>query len=128
MVEKSYGNLIPHLSTAKSPQAMMGTVIKTYFAQKHGVTAQDVLSCSLMPCVRKQGEADRPWHETDGSRDVDHVFLTTELAAVCKVGGSVWRGHCACVAWALCLCGVGCEMLKRVRRCVVCDVCTAIVV
>lgn len=56
MVEKSYPELIPYLSTCKSPQMMMGAVIKNFFASEAGLKPEDVVSCSVMPCVRKQGE------------------------------------------------------------------------
>eukprot|EP00955_Chlamydomonas_euryale_P099801 365244-Chlamydomonas_euryale.AAC.8 len=89
MVEKSYPEMIPYLSTCKSPQMMMGAVIKNFFAHDAGVEPNRVLSCSLMPCVRKQSEADRPDGNTaaaDG-RDVDHVVTTVEMAAMLADAG-----------------------------------------
>nr|AAT90438.1 plastid FeFe-hydrogenase precursor [Chlamydomonas moewusii] len=81
MVEKSYPELIPYLSSCKSPQMMMGAVIKNFFAEEAGVKPGDIISCSVMPCVRKQGEADRPMMTTTAEgRDVDHVITTVELA------------------------------------------------
>lgn len=83
MVEKSNPELIPYLSTCKSPQMMLGAVIKNYFAQESGVSAEKISCVSVMPCVRKQGEADRPWFNTTGQgRDVDHVITTAELGKV----------------------------------------------
>ncbi|GBF95803.1 iron hydrogenase [Raphidocelis subcapitata] len=99
MVEQSNPELIPYLSTCKSPQMMLGSVIKNYFAKKlAGLNPADVVSCSVMPCVRKQGEADREWFATESgargdhgrgggaddcacglARDVDHVMTTVEL-------------------------------------------------
>ncbi|KAI8472703.1 MAG: hydrogenase [Monoraphidium minutum] len=86
MVEKSNPELIPYLSSCKSPQMMMGSVIKNYFARSAGVGPEALCSCSIMPCVRKQGEADREWFETETAadacgtvRDVDHVVTTVEL-------------------------------------------------
>ena len=98
MVEKSNPELIPYLSTCKSPQMMMGAVLKNYFAAQAGVAPADVVSCSVMPCVRKQGEADRGWFATAASgsgegaeggdsrvaRDVDHVITTVELGNILK--------------------------------------------
>lgn len=66
MVEKSNPELIPFLSTCKSPQMMLGAVIKNYFAAEVGVSAADICNVSIMPCVRKQGEADREWFDTTG--------------------------------------------------------------
>lgn len=83
MVEKSNPELIPFLSTCKSPQMMLGAVIKNYFAEEAGVTPDKICAVSVMPCVRKQGEADRPWFNTTGlARDVDHVITTVELGKV----------------------------------------------
>lgn len=88
MVEKSNPELIPFLSTCKSPQMMLGAVIKNYFAASAGVKPQDVVGVSIMPCVRKQGEADRPWFATTGvARDVDHVITTVELAKALQQSG-----------------------------------------
>jgi iron-only hydrogenase group A len=75
LVEKSNPELIPFLSTCKSPQLMLGAVIKNWFARTVGRAPEDVSCVSIMPCVRKQSEADR-------SRDVDHVVTTTELGKV----------------------------------------------
>lgn len=55
MVEKSYPDCIPYLSTCKSPQMMLGAVIKNYFAQMHEKKPGDISMISIMPCVRKQG-------------------------------------------------------------------------
>lgn len=83
LVEKSYPDMIPYLSSCKSPQMMLGAIIKNYFADVAGYAPQDVISCSVMPCTRKQGEADRPAGATTGlARDVDHVITTAELAKI----------------------------------------------
>jgi len=89
MIEKSYPECIPYLSTSKSPQMMMGAVIKNYFAKLHDVKPGDISMISIMPCVRKQGEADRPGNETAeaGVRDVDHVITTAEMAKIIKDKG-----------------------------------------
>lgn len=80
MVEKSYPDIIPYLSTCKSPQMMMGAVVKNFFADQNNRKPYEVSMSSIMPCVRKQGEADRPWMDTTGqARDVDHVITTAEL-------------------------------------------------
>lgn len=67
MVEKSNPELIPYLSSCKSPQMMLGAVIKNYFAQEIGKAPTDITNVSIMPCVRKQGEADREWFATTGA-------------------------------------------------------------
>ncbi|WIA17085.1 hypothetical protein OEZ85_013984 [Tetradesmus obliquus] len=83
MVEKSNPELIPYLSSCKSPQMMLGAVIKNYFAAEAGAKPEDICNVSVMPCVRKQGEADREWFNTTGlARDVDHVMTTAELGKI----------------------------------------------
>ncbi|KXZ55261.1 hypothetical protein GPECTOR_3g4 [Gonium pectorale] len=86
MTEKSYPELIPYLSSCKSPQMMLGAMVKTYFAEKKGIPARDICMVSVMPCVRKQGEADREWFCSGeaGVRDVDHVITTAELGNIFK--------------------------------------------
>jgi len=83
MVEKSNPELIPYLSSCKSPQMMLGAVIKNYFARETGKSPTEICNVSVMPCVRKQGEADREWFNTTGqARDVDHVMTTAELGKI----------------------------------------------
>lgn len=88
LVEKSYPGLMPHLSTCKSPQGMMGTLIKTFFAQKLGVSPENIVNVSIMPCVAKKDEIARPQLTTevsnpDGSKkrilDTDFVLTTREI-------------------------------------------------
>lgn len=71
MVEKSNPELIPYLSSCKSPQMMLGAVIKNYFARETGKSPTEICNVSVMPCVRKQGEADREWFNTTGE-DIQH--------------------------------------------------------
>jgi iron only hydrogenase large subunit-like protein len=67
---------------------MLGAVIKNYFAAAVNKSPDEVVSVSVMPCVRKQGEADRPWFATTGvARDVDHVITTVELAKILQAKG-----------------------------------------
>ncbi|KAG2449993.1 hypothetical protein HYH02_000097 [Chlamydomonas schloesseri] len=86
MMEKSYPELIPYVSSCKSPQMMMGALVKTYLSDKLAVPPGDIVMVSVMPCVRKQGEADREWFcvSEPGVRDVDHVVTTAELGAIFK--------------------------------------------
>nr|WNF20796.1 hydrogenase [synthetic construct] len=89
MLEKSYPDLIPYVSSCKSPQMMMGAMVKTYLSEKQGIPAKDIVMVSVMPCVRKQGEADREWFcvSEPGVRDVDHVITTAELGNIFKERG-----------------------------------------
>jgi len=88
LVEKTYPRLMPHLSTCKSPQGMMGTLIKTFFAKKLGVEPEQIVNVSIMPCVAKKDEIARPQLTTevfnpDGSPkripDTDYVLTTREI-------------------------------------------------
>ncbi|GIL60598.1 hypothetical protein Vafri_15126 [Volvox africanus] len=86
LLEKSYPDLIPYVSSCKSPQMMLGAMVKTYLAEKRGISPNDICMVSIMPCVRKQGEADRDWYCSSGAgiRDVDHVVTTAELGNILK--------------------------------------------
>jgi NADP-reducing hydrogenase subunit HndD len=86
-IEQSYPELIPHLSSCKSPMQMAGTLFKTYGAQIDGVDAAKVYSVSIMPCVCKKFECERPEMLDSGYRDVDVVITTRELAQLIKDAG-----------------------------------------
>jgi len=59
-VEKERPDLIPHLSSCKSPQMMVGAVTKNVWAKRMGIDPADVTMVSIMPCIAKKGEAARP--------------------------------------------------------------------
>ena len=83
-IEHNYTELLPHLSTCKSPQQMFGPLIKTYYPQKKGLNPKDIVSVSVMPCTAKKYEADRPEMNASGYKDVDYVLTTRELAKMIK--------------------------------------------
>ena len=74
-----YPELVPHLSTAKSPQQMFGAVTKSYFAEKIGVDPAAVCCVSVMPCTAKKYESGVPQVSDASDRDVDIVLTTREL-------------------------------------------------
>ena len=82
--EKNYPDLLGHLSTCKSPHQMFGAIIKSYFAQKYQVPAQNICVVSIMPCIAKKYEASREEMEVDGLRDVDYVITTRELSRMIR--------------------------------------------
>ncbi|MDR0758597.1 MAG: [FeFe] hydrogenase, group A [Treponema sp.] len=88
-MEKYYADMIPNFSTAKSPQQMMGAMIKTYWAQKAGVDPDKVYSVSVMPCTAKKRETKRNDDmKSAGHRyDVDIAITTRELARMIKQAG-----------------------------------------
>ncbi|HOT59743.1 MAG TPA: NADH-dependent [FeFe] hydrogenase, group A6 [Spirochaetales bacterium] len=87
-MEKYYDDMIPHFSTAKSPQQMMGAMIKTYWAQKAGVDPAKIFSVSIMPCTAKKYENGRNKDMySSGYKDVDVTLTTRELARMIKQAG-----------------------------------------
>lgn len=87
MIELKYPELLPHLSTAKSPQQMFGAVAKTYYAEKAGINPADIVSVSIMPCTAKKAEALRPEMRSSGYQDVDIVITTRELGRMIRETG-----------------------------------------
>jgi NADH-quinone oxidoreductase subunit G len=85
--EHFYPDLLPHLSTCKSPQQMFGALAKTYYAETAGIDPKNIVSVSIMPCTAKKFEAQRPEMSSSGFRDVDYVLTTRELARMIKEGG-----------------------------------------
>jgi len=84
-VEKMYPEYCNNLSTARSPQQMMGSMIKSYFAKKLNVKAEDIVVVSVMPCTAKKFEATRPEFAKDGVKDVDIVLTTRELGHLMRL-------------------------------------------
>ncbi len=85
--EHFYPEILPNLSTAKSPQQMFGAVAKTYYASKIGKRPEDIVVVSVMPCTAKKFEAQRPEMNDSGVRDVDIVLTTRELGRMIKQAG-----------------------------------------
>lgn len=83
-VEGQFPDLIPNLSSAKSPHEMEGAIIKSYFAKKMNVNPQDIVVVSIMPCVGKKYEQQREELSVEGMQDVDYVLTTRELARMIK--------------------------------------------
>lgn len=79
LVETDYPELIPHLSSCKSPQQMMGAAVKEVWCKQMGLKPEDVVMVSVMPCTAKKHEANRPEMGRKGYQDVDYVLTTREL-------------------------------------------------
>ena len=86
-MENFYPELIPNISTCKSPQQMFGAVAKTYFAEKIGKKKEDITVVSIMPCTAKKFECDREEMTDSGVKDVDYVLTTRELGKFIKRAG-----------------------------------------
>ncbi len=89
--EYYYGDLLPHLSSCKSPHEMFGAILKTYYAEKKGLKPEDIYVVSIMPCVAKKYEKERPELVTNGLKDVDAVLTTRELAKLIKRSGIIFN-------------------------------------
>ena len=83
-IEMNYPELLPHLSTCKSPHQMFGALIKTYFAEKEKIDPSKIYVVSVMPCIAKKFERTREGMENEGLSDVDNVITTRELARMIK--------------------------------------------
>jgi iron-only hydrogenase group A len=86
-METFYPDMLSHLSTCKSPQQMLGAVIKSYFAQREGIDPAKIVSVSIMPCTAKKFEAGRPEMTRDYVPDVDYVLTTREAARLLRMSG-----------------------------------------
>jgi len=89
--EHFYPEILPNISTCKSPQQMFGAVAKTYYAEKIGKKAGDIFVVSVMPCTAKKYESQRPEMTASGVRDVDVVLTTRELGRMIQQAGIDFR-------------------------------------
>ena len=85
--EYNYADLLPHLSSCKSPHQMQGAIIKSYWAEQNGIKPEDIFVVSVMPCTAKKYERQREQMKVDGNWDVDAVITTRELARMIKRSG-----------------------------------------
>ncbi len=85
--EYFHPELLPNLSTAKSPQQMFGALAKTYYAQSINRRPEDIYVVSVMPCTAKKFEAQRPEMNASGFQDVDAVLTTRELGRMITQSG-----------------------------------------
>jgi NADP-reducing hydrogenase subunit HndD len=82
--ELYYPDMLDHLSSCKSPQQMLGAVIKTYYAAQNGIDPKDIVSVSIMPCTAKKFEIGRDDESAAGVPDVDVALTTREAARMFK--------------------------------------------
>ncbi len=90
-MEYFYPEVIPNVSTCKSPHQMQGAITKSYFAKAHNLDPKDIFVVSIMPCTAKKYEKSRKEMEVDGVRDVDAVLTTREVAKMIKRCGINWN-------------------------------------
>ncbi len=89
--EHYYPELIPHLSTCKSPQQMFGATMKTYYAEKMGIDPKNMVVVGIMPCTAKKFETKRPNQAASGYPDVDIALTTRELARMIESAGIFFK-------------------------------------
>ncbi|HEY3297410.1 MAG TPA: NADH-dependent [FeFe] hydrogenase, group A6 [Armatimonadota bacterium] len=85
--EQYYPELLPNLSSCRSPQQMFGSLAKEILPERLGVEAKDIVIVSIMPCTAKKFEAKRPEFAKNGVKDVDHVITTQELGRMIEESG-----------------------------------------
>ncbi len=83
-VETKYPELLPYVSTCKSPMEMFGAVLKEYYKPADKEAGMETISVAVMPCVAKKYEAARDEFCRDGVPDVDYVITTKELILMIK--------------------------------------------
>ena len=91
--EEYYPDMIPNISSCKSPQGMYGAMMKTYYAEKNGIDPKDLFVVSVMPCTAKKFEIGRDDMSAagEGIPDIDVSLTTRELAAMIKRAGIRFR-------------------------------------
>ena len=89
--ETYFDDLIPHISTCKSPHMMQGAILKSYYAREKGIDPNDVFVVSIMPCTAKKFEKERAQMIKDGMKDVDAVITTRELSDMIKRAGILFN-------------------------------------
>jgi len=87
LAEQSFPRLLDNMSTCKSPQQMLGRLLKRELPQELGVKPEQVFVVSVMPCTAKKFEARRPEFTTNGIPDVDVVITVHELTKMIKEAG-----------------------------------------
>ena len=83
-LEHNFPEMLPNMSTCKSPMQMEGAIIKTYYAEQMGIDPSKIVVVAVMPCTSKKFETSRPEMEVNGLRAVDISITTRELARMIK--------------------------------------------
>ncbi len=85
--EQYYPDMLPNLSSCRSPQQMFGSLCKDQLTKELGIRREDLVVVSIMPCTAKKFEAKRDEFKVDGNPDVDYVLTTKEFALMIKENG-----------------------------------------
>ena len=89
--EQHYPDMVPNLSSCKSPQQMFGTLVKTYYAEKMGINPRDIFVVSIMPCTAKKYEVRREEMRQHGWLPVDVSLTTRELGRMITRAGLLFQ-------------------------------------
>ena len=89
--EQHYPEMVPNLSSCKSPQQMFGTLVKTYYAEKMGLNPRDIFVVSIMPCTAKKYEVRREEMRQHGWLPVDVSLTTRELGRMITRAGLLFQ-------------------------------------
>ena len=89
--EHNYPEMIPNLSSCKSPMQMLGAIIKTWYAEQNNIDPKDIFVVGVMPCTAKKFEIGRPDQSASGYPDVDAVLTTRELGHMISRAGIDFR-------------------------------------
>jgi NADH-quinone oxidoreductase subunit G len=88
--EQYFPELLPNLSTCRSPQAMFGSLVKAMLPDQLKIERKNLKVVAIMPCTAKKFEAQRPEMGVDGDPDVDNVLTTQELAQMIQSAGLIF--------------------------------------
>lgn len=83
-IESQFPDMLEIPSSCKSPFTMLGTMVKTYYADKVNIKPEDIVNVAVMPCLAKKAEAERPEMSKDENKNIDVVISTRELGAMLK--------------------------------------------
>lgn len=87
LAEQYCPDILPNLSSCKSPQQMFGAILKSYWAEKNKIDPASIYCVSVMPCIAKKSELRREEMNVNGMRDVDVSITTRELARMIRMYG-----------------------------------------
>ena len=90
-MEQHAPDMLPNVSTCRSPQQMFGSLVKTYYAEKAGIDPEDIFVVSIMPCTAKKYEVQREEQRmANGCMPVDVSLTTRELARMITQAGMMF--------------------------------------
>ena len=91
-MEHYHADMLDNLSSCRSPQQMMGGLVKTYYAEREGIAPEDIVVVSIMPCTAKKFEVSREEQRLEnGCMPVDYSLTTRELADMITGSGIMFN-------------------------------------